>query len=243
MPTNHGSLLNGAIPYEQPVNGHRTGIEPILLAACIPAKPGESVLEAGAGAGAGSLCLAHRLPDVHVTALERDIALAELAQCNARYLTHDPRGQRVSIVAADIRHPPFAARFDHAMANPPWHDLQGTPSPVPRKETAKRAYPSLYLEWAKALCTCLRHKGTLTMILPAAHLEMALTALTLGGCGSLLTYPLWPRIGVDAKLLIVRGVRGGAGPCRIAPGLVLHDKGQAYTPQMQAILQGNGLTL
>ena len=50
-----GTLLGGAIRYGQPKTGYRTGIEPIFLAAAVPAHAGNQVLEAGTGAGAGLL--------------------------------------------------------------------------------------------------------------------------------------------------------------------------------------------
>jgi tRNA1(Val) A37 N6-methylase TrmN6 len=52
------------VTYRQLVDGHRTGFEPVLLAAAVPAKAGDLVLEAGAGAGAGQLFLSPRVPGV-----------------------------------------------------------------------------------------------------------------------------------------------------------------------------------
>jgi tRNA1Val (adenine37-N6)-methyltransferase len=52
MVTTEGHLLGGRIRYRQPDTGFRSGLEPVLLAASVPARPGEHVLEAGTGAGA-----------------------------------------------------------------------------------------------------------------------------------------------------------------------------------------------
>ena len=65
MLTSDGCLLDGRVRYAQPASGsdgYRTGIEPVLLAASIPAQAGQRVLEAGVGAGAGLICLAARVP-------------------------------------------------------------------------------------------------------------------------------------------------------------------------------------
>ena len=40
-------FLSGAIKVAQPKSGYRAGIDPILLAASIPAKSGQTVLELG----------------------------------------------------------------------------------------------------------------------------------------------------------------------------------------------------
>jgi tRNA1Val (adenine37-N6)-methyltransferase len=52
--------LGGRVTYRQLVDGHRTGFEPVLLAAAVPAKAGDLVLEAGAGARAGGLVVTAR---------------------------------------------------------------------------------------------------------------------------------------------------------------------------------------
>ena len=76
------TLLGGRLRYAQPHAGFRTGIEPVLLAATVAARPGQRVLEAGTGAGAALLCLAARVPGIAATGIERDPALAEFARAN-----------------------------------------------------------------------------------------------------------------------------------------------------------------
>ena len=39
------SFLNGRVTLFQPERGYRAAIDPVFLAACIPACPGEKVLE------------------------------------------------------------------------------------------------------------------------------------------------------------------------------------------------------
>jgi tRNA1(Val) A37 N6-methylase TrmN6 len=44
-----GTLLGGRVSYRQFAAGHRSGFEPVFLAAAVPAQAGERVLEAGTG--------------------------------------------------------------------------------------------------------------------------------------------------------------------------------------------------
>jgi tRNA1(Val) A37 N6-methylase TrmN6 len=74
--TTTGGLLNGRVTYRQFAAGHRSGFEPVLLAASVPAKTGQCVLEAGTGAGAALLCLSARVPGITGYGLERDAATA-----------------------------------------------------------------------------------------------------------------------------------------------------------------------
>ncbi len=228
-----GHLLDGRVRYDQPASGHRSGIEPVFLAAGVPARAGQRVLEAGTGAGAALLCLAWRVPGVLGTGLECDPALAALAAANVA--ANASAGLR--IVAGVLEDYAPDAPFDHAIANPPWHEAAGTASPDAARETARRGDPDLLGRWVGALATHLRPRGTLTLIANAASLPDWLAALPGAGCGSPAVLPLWPRFGSPAKLLLLQAVRGGRAPFRLLPGLVLHESDGAFTKQAQAILR------
>jgi tRNA1(Val) A37 N6-methylase TrmN6 len=230
----HGTLLDGRLLYAQPRDGYRTGLEPVLLAASVPAKPGDSVLEAGLGAGAGLLCLGARVAQLTCTGVEIDAAMAELATANLS--ANAAAGARV--VTADILHWRCDAAFDHAFANPPWHNAAGTPSPVSGRAAAKRAAPGLLGGWALAVAGMLRPRGTLSLIVPAASLGETVAALTAAQCPEITLLPLWPHAGEAAKMLILRGVRRGRGACVVRPGLVLHETDGTFTAAAQAVLRG-----
>ena len=244
-----GGLLGGRVRYRQLRSGHRTGIEPVLLAAAIAAKPGEHVLEGGTGAGAALLCLAARCPGLSGVGVEQDSRLAALAQENlaSNGLLPSPAGGRgrgeggdasrsFKILQADLLALPALARpFDHAFANPPWHGADSTASPDPLRDLAKRTEPGLLVKWAAALTARLRPGGSLTLIVPGAAAAAALTALEPAGCGSPALLPLWPHAGEPARIVLVRGIRGGRGGCRVLPGLVLHQNA-GFTPEARAVL-------
>src|ERR1700733_11515608 len=116
MVTTAGRLLGGRVVYHQPATGFRSGVEPVLLAASIPARLGDYVLEAGAGAGAALLCLAVRVPGIRLTGVEIQPEMAELAAANARANVLS----NIEIVAGRIETVPLPEAFDHAMANPPY---------------------------------------------------------------------------------------------------------------------------
>jgi tRNA1Val (adenine37-N6)-methyltransferase len=240
MRTTQGWLLGGRVRYAQPETGFRSGIEPVLLAAFVPARAGQRVLEGGTGAGAGLLCLSHRVPGLSGEGIEREAGMADLARQNLA-----ANGAAGFVVrTGDLTAPsaPVGAEFDHAFANPPYHAAGGTASPDPLREAAKRAGPGLLAAWARALARRLRRRGTLSLILPAAALPEALAAIEAAGCGSPCVMPLWPACGRPARLLLLRGLRGGRGACRLLPGLALHGPGGGYTPEAARILRdGEGL--
>lgn len=238
--TTEGTLLGGRLRHAQPRHGHRTGLEPILLAASIPARAGQRVLEGGTGSGAALLCLAARISGLDGLGLERDPAMAALARANiaANALPG------LAIATADLTAWRPDAPYDHAFANPPWHEPAATPSPDARKDAARRAAPQLVAAWAASLARALRPRGTLTLILGADHLATGLAALAAAGCGSPVLHPFWPKQGRPARLVLLRAIRGGRGPARLLPGLTLHQPDGGFTPEAERILRdGAPLTL
>ncbi len=240
MEITEGHLLNGRVRYAQPAAGFRSGIEPVLMAASVPALTGEHVLEAGTGAGAALLCLAARVPGIAGLGVERDAALVTLAVRNAAANGWPNLAFRV----ADIADLGEAGQFDHACANPPYHAGTGTASPDARRDGARRATPALFAAWAAAMGRAVRPRGTLTWIVAAPAVPACLAAMDAAGCRPSALLPLWPRAGTAAKLVLLRATKGGRGPFRVEPGLVLHAPGGGFTPEADAILRkGQALAL
>ena len=240
MLTTDGWLLDGRIRYAQPLDGYRTGIEPVLLAASIPARAGERVLEAGTGAGAGLLCLAARVPGVLGLGIEMDPAMAGLARQNVAANGIDG----ISIAAADIGAWRGDGTFDHAFSNPPWHDPADTLPPGARRRLATHEGEVPLEGWIAALRAVLRPAGSLTVLAPASQAARIMAALRAERFGRLVLFPLWPKPGRDAKLALMRGHAAQRGPGRIAPGLVLHDADGRFSGAAQSLFRdGAALTL
>lgn len=229
-------LLDGRVLLRQPRRGLRAGLDAVLLAAAVPAKEGQVVIEAGCGAGAVFLCLLARLPGLRVVAVEREPVLAELARANAEA---NGVADRVTVLTGDIAAPAIARqlpRAAHAFANPPWWP-EGTPPPEAIKAGATHLGGNDLAAWARALAAPLAHRGSLTMVLPAALWPMGSAALGAAGCAEQALLPLWPRAGQPAKRALVRGVKEGRGPARLLPGLVLHE-GEGWSAEAGAVLRG-----
>ncbi|MDO9712274.1 tRNA1(Val) (adenine(37)-N6)-methyltransferase [Paracraurococcus lichenis] len=227
-------LLGGRVRLRQPRRGLRAGLDAVLLAAGVPAKPGQRVLEAGCGSGAGFLCLAARVPGLTILAVERDPGLAALARENAAL--NGLEGQ-VEVIEADVRDLALARRLppvDHAFANPPYWP-GGTAPPEALRRAATHEEASL-LDWARFLAAPLLRRGSLGLILPAARLEAGMAALAGAGCGGVRLLPVWPRAGLAAKRVLLQGRREGRGPARVEPGLVVHE-GEGFSAAAEAVLR------
>ena len=223
-----GTLLGGRVPYAQPRDGYRTGIEPVLLAASIPAEPGDRVLEAGCGAAAALLCLLWRIPGLHATGVELDPETAALARHN---LTANSRA--ATIMTADVTRHPTPPFYDHILANPPWHDPASTAPALPRRALA--THGAVLRHWIAALVPAVAPAGTLTLILPDAQTSLA-TALLATDLPHISILPLAPKPGRPPTLALIQARHGPPTQTRHPP-LTLHTSEGPYTPALQAILR------
>lgn len=233
-------LLDGRIRLSQPVQGYRTAIDPIFLAAAIPAKAGETVLDLGCGVGAASLCLAARVPGCRISGIEADRALVRLAGDN---VVRNGFADRILVLAGDLLRPPQRLEpdsFAHVMANPPYLPPgTATPSPIGIKARSNIEGDADLAAWLRFALTMVRAKGTVTFIHRADRLDNLLMLLA-GRAGDIVIFPLWAGSGKDAKRVIVRARKGVASPVRLASGLILHEADGRYTEAAQSVLRHNG---
>jgi len=247
--TGEDALLGGRVRFVQPAAGYRAAIDPVFLAAAVPAAAGDTVLDAGAGAGAAALCLATRVAGVRVCGLEVQPDLVRLARGNAEI---NGLGGRVEMIAGDLLQPPArlaAGTFDHVMANPPFLRAgRDNPPPDAGKAAASMEGAAGLADWIAFCVAMARPKGSVTLIQRADRLDAVLAALA-GRAGEIVVFPLWPGPArgagaAPARRVIVSARRGVATPLRLAPGLVLHEPGGAFTAAAEAVLrEARGLTL
>jgi tRNA1Val (adenine37-N6)-methyltransferase len=236
-------FLSGRICLLQPRRGYRAATDPVLLAAACDAQPGQSVLDLGCGVGAAALCLAVRVPGVVLAGLELQDSYAALARQNAAR-----NGIEMAVHDGDLTAMPPALKttFDHVIANPPYYPPGGTPSPVVGRARAMQQMLPL-TTWVEAGARRLKQGGWLTLICGADGLPDVLVGMH-GKLGSAAVLPLAARDGRSAARILVQARKGGRGPFRLLPPLVLHQGAvhdgdrESYTPEAGAVLR-NGASL
>jgi len=232
------SVLGGRVRLSQPEAGFRAAIDPVLLAATVAAGPGERVLDVGCGVGTAALCVAARLADVCVVGIDLQRDLVALAAANARA---NGLSARAEFMVGDLLAPPLRlapGSFDHVIANPPFDPpARVRPSPDRGRALASVEGEAGLAQWAGFCARMAGAKADVTVIHRADRLDELLAAMR-PLMGELVVFPLWPGPAAKpAKRVIVRGRKGVATPLRLAPGLVLHEAGGAYTAAAQAILR------
>ena len=238
------ALLGGRVRLRQPATGYRAAIDPVFLAAAVPAGPQDHVLDLGCGVGAAALCLAARVPGCRITGFELQRELVRLFGDN---IALNGLAARLSAMHGDILKPPprlAPGAFDHVMANPPFLESGTATPPADAATTAARQEGAADLAaWVRVALAMVRGKGSISIIHRADRLD-ALLALLAGRAGEIVVFPLWPGEAKPAKRVIVRARKTVATPTRLLPGMVLHRPDGRFTAEADAVLrEGAALAL
>jgi tRNA1(Val) A37 N6-methylase TrmN6 len=241
-------FLGDQLTIRQPAKGYRAGIDAVLLAATARAGEGP-ILDVGAGVGTVGLCAAVRCKDVSVVLLEREAEIAALARAN---VVANGLSSRVAVVEADIGEPLSAEAkqalpadsFAHVLANPPFHDDgAGTPSTSFFRNLSHSMAADALETWLRFMARMTAPGGRATMIHKADALPRILKGFE-NRFGAIAILPIYPRDRAPAIRVIVDGIKGSRAPLVIKPGLILHGDGNAFRPDVDAILrQGAGLNV
>lgn len=243
METTEDRILDGRVILNQPRDGYRAAVDPVLLAACVRAKAGERVLDLGCGVGAAMLCLATRIDGLNVDGLELQAELAELARQN---IAANGLDERLRVFDGDLLAPPNVLEedgYDHVFANPPYMSGdRGNHPPNASKRLAHVESDADLEDWVDAALKFCRHKGSITFIYRADRLAELLIGLE-GRAGEVTVFPLWPKEGEIANRVIVRARKGLKSPLQLMGGLTLHDADGSYTDAADQALKGGALHL
>jgi tRNA1Val (adenine37-N6)-methyltransferase len=244
-PTSRDGFLGGRVVITQPVTGFRASMDAVLLAAAVPAKPNQTILELGCGVGTAFCCLSYRVAGLSITGVELQQSYAGLAIGNAA-----ANSVLAEIMTADLSHPPEALKqqsFDQVMMNPPFYATDsGTPSINSGRDAALREQTPLS-EWTTFAAKRLKQGGFLTIIVAADRLQDLLLGLP-ETLGSSEIKPVHSRRKKVASRILLRARKGGRAALKLFPALEIHEQekhefdGKDFTHQADEILS-NGVKL
>ena len=234
------TLFDGRIICRQHRDGYRFSVDAVLVAHfCRPQEKGR-VLDIGCGCGVIDLILCHRYPELRLTGLELQPALAKLAWSNsaANDLQH-----RFTVQEGDLRKVRAFMQpesFDLVVTNPPYR--RPGSGRINREDECAIARHELTADLesvVSAAAFCVKNRAAVVCINPADRLATLLAVmqeqrLVPKRLQPVYSYPEDER----ARLVMVEAVKnGGEGLHLLPPFYIYQYQDGPYSPEMEKLYQ------
>ncbi|WPD21145.1 MAG: tRNA1(Val) (adenine(37)-N6)-methyltransferase [Candidatus Electrothrix scaldis] len=224
-PLTDDTLFNGRLICRQHRDGYRFSLDAVLLAHfCQPASR-DRVLDLGTGCGVIGLVLSYRHPDIQLTGLELQPALAALAQSNVQI---NNLQDRFTVVPGDLRtvKQHFQAEsFELVLSNPPYHKVGcGRLSEADERALARHELTADPESVIAAAAFAVKNRGTVACIYPAERLATVTAAmmkkrLIPKRIQPVYSYPEDNR----ARLVMIEAMKNGGEGVRLLPPLYIYQ--------------------
>lgn len=226
-------ILYGRLKLLQPLNGPRVNLDTILLSAWVKFRSGHSeFLEAGCATGAVSLLLAMKYRNIHVTGIDIQSDLIELARLNAE---NNSLSERIDFMTGDLRDKDILPRekFDVVVMNPPYSSVEhGRVSSDITRSTARHELNCTPDDVGEMASRVLKHKGRLFTVFTSARLDVFTAAMTKYDLLPKRIKFVYPDLRSISGIFLAEFVKGGGAGVSILSPLIVRDEKGDYTPEV-----------
>ena len=212
-------FLDGRLRLIQSARGYRFSIDAILLSQFVTIKPGDVVVDLGAGCGIISLILLLEKPVGYVIALEIQKQLVDQAVRNAAL---NGVMDRMGVLLGDLRQVPLCRSIaDVVVCNPPYRGPgSGRVNPDFERAIARHEIMASLNDILSAANSVLKPKGRVAVIYPAGRLVDLIVRMRAFDYEPKRMQVVYPSMEEESKLVLVEGVRGGKGGVKVLPPLI-----------------------
>jgi tRNA1Val (adenine37-N6)-methyltransferase len=229
------SFYHGRIFILQKKRGYRFSVDAPLLADFIRTRPGDRLLELGAGNGIISLLLS-RKPCRRIVCLEVQPGLADLARRN---VVLNRLEEKIRVLEQDLRTFEPGERFDLVFSNPPY--IKGKGGHLSRSEEksiAKHEIKGDIFDIMRTAGRVLEKDGRACFIFPIKRRGDFERALEKGGLKTKTLRFVHSRRGEPARWFLAE-CRFEAPSPDVLPALWIYDENGEYAPEMKSIFAGD----
>ena len=232
------TFFNGKIRITQDRAGYRFSIDAVLLAHFADPRSGDKVLDLGTGCGIIPLILAYRQPQIAIYGVEVQTELAGLAVFNVR---ENQLEDRITVFYTDmklLRPAMTAGPVDLVVCNPPFRRQgSGRINPDAQRAVARHEIKINLGDIIQTSHRMLRTAGRLVLIYTAGRLTDILTRMRTDGIEPKFIRMIHSRQDTEAALILIEGVKGGRPDLKIAPPLIIYDKNNDYTDEVDSMFK------
>ena len=225
----------GVVTVLQPRKGVRFTQDSLVLADFCRLKPGDRILELGAGTGVISLLLAKKFPSARLVADEFEAQAYDLL---CRNIEENGLSDRIVSTDRDVKYlsrsiAPNA--FDVIVANPPY-TAQGTgrTSPSRERQTARHEQTALLSAWLNRQ-DLLKNKGRYFIIFAASRTAELISALREKKLEPKVLRFVHSHEQKPASLVMIEAVKSAGISLDVLPPLVIYKTPGVYTEEMRRI--------
>ena len=228
------SFYRGRVFVLQSKRGYRFALDAALLADFVRPRPGDELLDLGAGNGIISLLLSLK-PFARATLIEIQGSLAALARRN---LVLNGLEEKMTLIQGDFRRYRPGAKFDVVFSNPPYIEKRtGFVSASAEKAVAKHELKCDILGIMRTTARLLKKDGRAYFVYPARRRgDLERAAKASGLCLRRLRF-VHPRKSEEACLFLAELGFTPTG-ARVLPPLVLRDARGRDTAEARRIFEG-----
>jgi tRNA1Val (adenine37-N6)-methyltransferase len=232
------TFFDGRLQVRQFRNGYRFSIDAVILADYIRPRPGEIVLDLGAGCGIISLILAYRYPKSTVIGVEIQPDLADLARVNA---CANGMQARIRILCEDMKEldpTRLPGPVDWVASNPPYRKTDtGRLNPHPQRAVARHEIKVALADVIASARRVLRTGGKFATVYTAERMAEVLYQMQSSGIEPKFCRMIHSGITTNAKLMLIEGVKGGNPGMVVAPPLVIYRGNGDYTAEIDKMFR------
>ena len=212
-------FMNGRLRLIQSKNGYRFSIDAVLVSEFVSTKPGDIVVDLGAGCGVISLLLLLTRDIAYAVGIEIQPDLADQARRNAAL---NGFSNKMGIVLADIRSLPLAPCIaDVIVCIPPYRRKNsGRVNPDLQRAIARHELKATLDDIVESSERILKPGGKLAIIYPAGRLVDLLVRMRSLGLEPKRARVIYPTIQSESKMVLVEANKGGKAGLKILPPLV-----------------------
>jgi tRNA1Val (adenine37-N6)-methyltransferase len=232
------TFLDGRLRVSQFRDGYRFSIDAVILADHIRPRPGETVLDLGAGCGIVALILAYRHTATTLVGVEIQTELADLARINVRA---NGLQARIRILCADMKglepaH--LSGPVDWVVSNPPYRKSDsGRLNPYPQRAIARHEIKVTLPDVIAAARRVLRTGGKFVIVYTAERMSEALNRMQAAGIEPKFCRMIHSGSTTNAKLVLVEGHKGARPGMVVAPPLFVYRKNGTFTAEIERMLR------